>query len=186
METFLGAGTFLPIPMLEMPKPQPLADLTIEASDVRKTSIPSIGALRAAVSMGRFAEDLTMLSSARAYGLRWLIALTRSGVELWEMTGPSCLHTKAAVIDGETVIVGSFNLDPRSEHLNTELAMVFTDRDRAGDLLAVLEDHLEQAVRIDRDGRPEGSRRRYPGVSTRKILKLQLLRLISPLIKKQL
>jgi len=113
-------------------------------------------------------------------------ALVRSGVELWEATGPECLHAKVAVIDRETVIVGSFNLDPRSEHLNTELAMVFTDRGRAEVLLAVLDGHLEQAVRIDRKGRPEGSERRYPGVSRCKIVKLQLLRLISPLIKKQL
>ena len=42
--------------------------------------------------------------------------------------GPACLHAKAAVIDGETVIVGSYNLDPRSEVLNTELALVSRDR----------------------------------------------------------
>lgn len=112
--------------------------------------------------------------------------LVRSGVELWEMTGTRCLHGKAAIIDEETVIIGSFNLDPRSEHLNTELAMVFTDRDRARDLLAELDGHLDQAVRIDRNGRPEGSALRFPGVSRCKILKLQMLRLISPLIKKQL
>ena len=48
--------------------------------------------------------------------------LVKSGVELWEYVGPECLHSKNAVIDGETVIVGSYNLDPRSQRLNRELA----------------------------------------------------------------
>ncbi|CBW74271.1 Cardiolipin synthetase (EC 2.7.8.-) [Mycetohabitans rhizoxinica HKI 454] len=35
----------------------------------------------------------------------------------------SSLHTKAYVIDRETLVIGSMNLDPRSIHLNTELAL---------------------------------------------------------------
>ncbi|MCG1053955.1 phospholipase D family protein [Mycetohabitans sp. B5] len=35
----------------------------------------------------------------------------------------SSLHTKAYVIDRETLVIGSMNLDPRSVHLNTELAL---------------------------------------------------------------
>ena len=34
------------------------------------------------------------------------------------------LHTKAAVFDRTTVLIGSFNLDPRSKYLNTELAVL--------------------------------------------------------------
>jgi putative cardiolipin synthase len=34
------------------------------------------------------------------------------------------LHTKAAVFDRSTVLVGSFNMDPRSKYLNTELAIL--------------------------------------------------------------
>lgn len=35
----------------------------------------------------------------------------------------SSLHAKAYVIDRETLVIGSMNLDPRSVHLNTELAL---------------------------------------------------------------
>jgi len=112
--------------------------------------------------------------------------LVRNGVELWEYAGPECLHSKAAVIDDRVVIVGSFNLDPRSEHLNTELAIVVQNTELATAMLGEMNRHLEQAVRIDRDGRPEGSSRRYPGAPFWKVVKLRLLRLISPLIKNQL
>lgn len=112
--------------------------------------------------------------------------LVRGGVELWEYSGPESLHSKVGVIDDHIVIVGSFNLDPRSERLNTELAIVVRDSHLAAEMQSEMERHLERAVRIDRKGRPEGAKRRYPGVSRWKVFKLSLLRPIAWLIKRQL
>ncbi|MFP5286992.1 MAG: phospholipase D-like domain-containing protein, partial [Thermoanaerobaculia bacterium] len=112
--------------------------------------------------------------------------LVRQGVELWEYQGPESLHSKAAVIDGETVIVGSFNLDPRSERLNTELAVVLRDVETAGSLLGTMDEHLTRSVRIDERGWPEGASEPYPGVPRRKVLKLRIYRLLTPFIRKQL
>lgn len=116
--------------------------------------------------------------------------LVRRGVELWELTGSRTLHSKAAVIDGETAIVGSFNLDPRSEHLNTELALVARDPALAAELLAWMDAHLTgeraSAVRIDRRGWPEGADEPFPGVPCAKVAKLRLLQLLTPFIRKQL
>ena len=36
------------------------------------------------------------------------------------------LHTKAIVVDRDTVFIGSMNLDPRSIELNTEMGMIVT------------------------------------------------------------
>ncbi|GAA0570832.1 phospholipase D family protein [Craurococcus roseus] len=60
--------------------------------------------------------------------------LLRAGVELRELKrggqegasllgsgGNASLHTKAFCVDGELAFVGSFNFDPRSAHLNTEM-----------------------------------------------------------------
>jgi putative cardiolipin synthase len=44
------------------------------------------------------------------------------------------LHTKAFVIDDEHGFIGSFNLDPRSAYLNTEMGVLFKDRDIAAAL----------------------------------------------------
>jgi cardiolipin synthase C len=112
--------------------------------------------------------------------------LVGHGVELWEYLGPECLHGKAAVVDGETVIVGSYNLDPRSERLNTELAVVFRDRRLAAELAGTMTAHLERAVRIDARGFPAGADGPHPGIPRAKVLKLRLFRLLAPFIKNQL
>lgn len=114
---------------------------------------------------------------------KWLV---RTGVELWEYRGPECLHTKAAVIDGETAVVGSFNLDPRSELLNSEVAVVIESRQAAELLLQTMDRNLERAWKIDEHGIPEGETERYPGISWKKVCKLRLLRLLAPFIEKQL
>jgi len=112
--------------------------------------------------------------------------LVRSGVELWEYQGPECLHAKDAVIDGETIVVGSYNLDPRSQRLNRELALVVTNRELAADLRARMDRHLERAARIDERGYPAGARERYPGIPRKKVWQLWLLRLVAPLVRGQL
>jgi putative cardiolipin synthase len=90
------------------------------------------------------------------------------------------------VIDGETVIVGSYNLDPRSESLNTELALVVRDRPLAKEMRGLMDGHLEKSARIDARGFPAGAAELYPGVSRRKIWKLRLLRLLAPVVRGQL
>ncbi len=38
------------------------------------------------------------------------------------------LHAKTLVVDGETVFIGTYNLDPRSQNLNTEIGIIMTDQ----------------------------------------------------------
>ena len=78
---------------------------------------------------------------------RYRRKLLHGGVELFEIrrNGPkpnqglfgssgASLHTKAFVIDGERGFVGSFNIDPRSANLNTEMGVLFADAGLAQDL----------------------------------------------------
>ncbi|HEX6202524.1 MAG TPA: phospholipase D family protein [Thermoanaerobaculia bacterium] len=112
--------------------------------------------------------------------------LVAMGVELWEYQGPESLHSKVAVIDGETAVVASFNLDPRSERLNTELALVLADRELAAELAAWMAEHLARATPIDERGWPAGAGEPFPGLSRGRRLRLCLLRAIAPLIRSQL
>ncbi len=112
--------------------------------------------------------------------------LVRMGVELWEYTGPESLHSKSAVIDGKTIIIGSYNLDPRSEKLNTEIAVVVEDESLASTLRATMDNNLQNAWRIGRNGKPEGYDERYPGVGCWKKIKVRMVRLILPFIRGQL
>lgn len=80
---------------------------------------------------------------------RYRLPLLQAGVCLHELraqpggsdsgglgsTGAS-LHTKAFVIDGAHGFIGSFNLDPRSAYLNTEMGLLFRDSGIAADLRA--------------------------------------------------
>lgn len=89
--------------------------------------------------------------------------LLRAGVELWEMrrlddeapreedlqtgmmgSSASSLHAKTFAVDGQTLFVGSFNFDPRSIHLNTELGFVI----ESPELARTLEREFDQQVRF--------------------------------------
>ena len=112
--------------------------------------------------------------------------LVRMGVELWEYTGPRSMHSKSAVYDGHVSMVGTYNLDPRSERLNSEIAMIVDDPEVAGELRQSMDRNLQRAWRIGPNGKPEGQRDRYPGVSAGKKWKLWLCRLIEPFVRRQL
>lgn len=75
------------------------------------------------------------------------VPLLEGGVALFELmphgqqdsslfgSSGASLHTKAFVVDGEAGFIGSFNLDPRSVNLNTEMGVLFRDRSAAAALL---------------------------------------------------
>jgi putative cardiolipin synthase len=77
--------------------------------------------------------------SVHAVYARYRKPLLRQGVELYELRStpereaadgadvdlaPLTLHSKVAVVDRTRLFVGSFNLDPRSFYINTEMGMV--------------------------------------------------------------
>jgi len=70
----------------------------------------------------RYRDDL-LEAGAEIYELRpdstvkqqWSVLSTKSR---------SGLHTKAMVVDREQVVIGSYNLDPRSADINSELALL--------------------------------------------------------------
>lgn len=57
------------------------------------------------------------------------------------------LHAKTLVVDGKTVVIGTYNLDPRSENLNTEIGLLIRD--------SVIAQQV--ATAIETDMRPENS-----------------------------
>jgi cardiolipin synthase C len=90
------------------------------------------------------ANDVPAVHSAYAGYRERLLA---SGVKLYEIraqmkqesagvfgSSGASLHTKAFVVDDARGFVGSFNLDPRSADLNTEMGVLFDDPDIARSL----------------------------------------------------
>jgi putative cardiolipin synthase len=55
----------------------------------------------------------------------------------------SSLHTKAVVVDGRYALIGSYNFDPRSTWINTEMAVLIEDPGFAASVLADFQQALD-------------------------------------------
>jgi len=80
--------------------------------------------------------------------LKYRRSLVLHGVDIREYKGPDTLHAKTVVIDGRTVFVGSYNLDPRSQNLNSEVMVVAEDEAAAREVRASIERHVDNAWKI--------------------------------------
>ncbi len=91
-------------------------------------------------------------SSVHAVYARYRKPLLRKGVELYELRRRSessldasdapvnvTLHSKVAIVDRSELFVGSFNLDPRSLYINTEMGMAVTSEKLASDMTDSIE-----------------------------------------------
>ncbi len=83
---------------------------------------------------------------ARAATMRLYRVFLKAGVHIHEWTG-STLHAKAALVDGQKLLVGSFNLDPLSL-VNLETLVEVEDEAVAAQATAWLERHLRASRRI--------------------------------------
>ena len=93
----------------------------------------------AAVHAGyaRYRKDL-LRNGMEIYELRPDASSARKKWALLAGSSKASLHTKVAVIDGTYVVVGSFNLDPRSESINTEIVIKFESEELAQEILTFM------------------------------------------------
>lgn len=110
--------------------------------------------------------------------------LLRLGVDLWEYKGPDTLHSKSAVLDDRLALIGSFNIDPRSQHLNTETAVAINDKVTAERLTKYIEAHKPNCTRITLNQMvaPNESER----LPLAKRMKVSFLKALLPLLRGQL
>jgi putative cardiolipin synthase len=105
--------------------------------------------------------EATDVAAVHAGYAKWREPLLEAGVKLYELrrawpvetgkkrSGPmgsaaSSLHAKTFAVDGGRVFVGSFNFDPRSARLNTEMGLVIDSPALAGQLASTLADRLPE------------------------------------------
>jgi putative cardiolipin synthase len=90
-------------------------------------------------------------SSVHAVYARYRKPLLRRGIELYELRPQLdvhntkttvTLHSKIAVVDRSRLFVGSFNLDPRSLYLNTEMGLVVSSDELADSMAKSILDAL--------------------------------------------
>jgi len=80
--------------------------------------------------------------------LRYRRRLIRAGIDIREYKGPDVLHAKSAVIDGRFVLIGSYNLDRRSQNLDAEAICVAEDEALARQLLESIGERVENAWNV--------------------------------------
>lgn len=118
--------------------------------------IPGAEGTKALVSLVAAGVDVAVLTNSLAatdvaavHGgyAPWRRPLLEGGVRLYELRADAdrkrislfgsrgaSLHTKAFTVDGRTGFIGSFNFDPRSASLNTEMGVLFEHEGLAGEV----------------------------------------------------
>lgn len=98
-------------------------------------------------------------------------SIRRRRISLFGLRNAS-LHTKACVADRRRAFVGSYNLDPRSRSINTEMGIVFESDSLANELAALIGEEMSDGFRLSlrKDqvvwtGALETSRTSEPGAS---------------------
>lgn len=114
----------------------------------------------------------TDVAAVHAGYARYRKQLLQAGVELFEMRptlgqhddkrliGPfgssgSSLHAKTFAVDGQRLFVGSFNFDPRSMNLNTEMGYVISSPELATLMATTVDEQIRDfawEVRLDHKG----------------------------------
>ncbi|MDN3398384.1 phospholipase D family protein [Psychrobacter sp. APC 3426] len=103
------------------------------------------------------ATDVTAVHSGYS---QWRPALLRSGVKIYELKSTAAeekrenklwkarsqsstsLHAKTFAVDDYQVFIGSYNVDPRSANINTEMGVIINDDELARQLHGALSDDL--------------------------------------------
>jgi putative cardiolipin synthase len=126
------------------------------------------------------ANDMDSASAAYLLDKKKLASM---GIELWEYDGPDALHSKSFLIDGRKIIIGTFNLDPRSQNLNTEIAVSFDDVQAASLLKKSMDQDLEKSHLVAENGVliPEPAYAGKMGFSRK--VKIKVLEALSPILK---
>jgi putative cardiolipin synthase len=134
-----------------------------------KTGVDALcGFVKGGIAVRALTNSLASTDAITAYSAyrKYRKPLLQCGVEIYEMrpnaafvaedwtwtegTSAANLHSKAAVFDGRYVFVGSFNLDPRSVYLNTEIALLVDSRPLAAATARFIRDgmSLENAYHL--------------------------------------
>lgn len=91
------------------------------------------------------------IACAAYYGDRGRIL--DAGLSLWEYQGDHSIHAKSYVIDQRMTAIGSYNLDPRSAYLDTELLLVIDSPEFTRHFQQVQEGYFRQSLPVSSSGR---------------------------------
>lgn len=163
--------------VIETPYLVPTNELLSDIATLRKAGVKKIEMITNSVS----SNDSMLVQLGYETAKKKLLQL---GVDLWEYKGPDTLHAKSAVLDDRLALIGSFNVDPRSQHLNTETAVAINDEATARQLSRYIEAHKPNCTRVTLQQMvPPNESERLP---LGKRMKVSFLKALLPLLRGQL
>jgi putative cardiolipin synthase len=130
--------------LVETPYLVPTKELMTDLVALKKRGVKKIEMITNSIA----SNDSLLVELAYERSKRKLLQL---GVDLWEYNGPNTLHAKSAVLDDRLALIGSFNIDPRSQHLNTETAVAIHDEVTAQQLRRNISAHKANCTHITPD-----------------------------------
>lgn len=111
--------------------------------------------------------DATDVAAVHSGYAQWRVPLLQAGVEIYELKATAAeedrenqlwrahsqsstsLHAKTFAVDDHSVFIGSYNVDPRSANINTEMGVIIEDAELAHQLHAAISDELlSQAYKV--------------------------------------
>jgi putative cardiolipin synthase len=162
--------------LIETPYLVPTKELLDDLEKLRKRGVEKIEMITNSSSSN---DDLLVSIGYEAAKKR----LLHLGVDLWEYNGPNTIHAKSAVLDDKLALIGSFNMDPRSQRLNTETAVAIPDEVTAQQLRRNINVHKANCTHITSE-QLVGPDLSHPPLSKR--VKLSFLKLLLPFLHAQL
>lgn len=111
-------------------------------------------------------------------------SLIKAGIEIYEFFDELwTLHSKVALFDERVALIGSFNLDPRSARLNSEVFLTSSDPEAVSGIAQHIEATRAYTKRIGKDGRPDGVPYKHPHTTRKQRIRNKVLQVIAPFIR---
>jgi cardiolipin synthase C len=163
--------------LIETPYLVPTRELFDDLAEIKKRGVKNIGMITNSIASN---DDLFVQLGYETSKKK----LLQLGVDLWEFNGPDTLHAKSAVLDDKIALIGSFNIDPRSQHLNTETAVAIRDSVTARQLRNNIDAHKSICTHITAD-QPVAREQSTPNSPLQR-LKVSIFKALLPLLRAQL
>lgn len=111
------------------------------------------------------------------------------GIELYEFDLVDTSHAKTAVIDGRVAMIGTYNLDPRSDDLNREIGIIIDDQENTNigrDLTDIINTFKDRSLLVGKDGKEQNVHLQNKDVGKMKIGITKILEMLLPVYREQL
>lgn len=79
--------------------------------------------------------------------------ILNSGATIYEFQNDDAIHAKTYIIDDRMSIIGSFNMDPRSEYIDTEIMLAIDSEEFTAYLNNIVDLYKENSLVVNDDGK---------------------------------